>query len=82
MPAKTLNTEKKINELLKRVLKGQCFGMNIKAKIQTITTGNAAQNIDTKRILLNSSLQGVNKLFVMGFDNNTVKKKQWRYRIT
>ena len=50
------------------------FWNEYKSKIQAVTTENAAENIDTKRILLNSSFQGVNRLFVMGFDTNTVKR--------
>ena len=46
-----------------------------KSKIQTVSTIPAeGGNIDSKRILLNSSFQRVNRLFVMGFNTNTVKR--------
>ena len=52
------------------------FWNEYKSKIQTVTSGNAAENINTKRILLDSSFQGVNRFFVTGFDNNTFKRKK------
>ena len=42
--------------------------------MQTVATGATdAENIDLKRILLDASYQGVNRLFVMGFNNNRVE---------
>ena len=54
----TLNTanNKKLRELLKKGFKRSVFWNEYKSKIQAITTGNA------KRILLDSSFQGVNRL--------------------
>ena len=66
----TLNTDnnKKLSDLLKKVFKSLVYWNEYKSKMQTVTTGNATENIDTKRILLDSSFQGVNRLFVTGFD--------------
>ena len=76
VPVVTLNTQdnKKLSELLRKGFKRSVFWNEYKSKIQTVTTEAGAQNIDTKRILLDSSFQGVNRLFVMGFDNNTGKR--------
>ena len=76
VPVVTLNTKnnKKLSELLKNSFKRSVIWNEYKSKIQTVRTGDLAENIDTKRILLDPSYQGVNRLFVMGFDINTVKR--------
>ena len=46
-----------------------------KSKIQTVSTiPPEGGNFDTKIILLDSSFQRVNRLFVMGFNTNTVTR--------
>ena len=57
VPVVTLNTanNKKLRELLKKGFKRSVFWNEYKSKIQAVATGNAAENIDTKRILLDSS---------------------------
>ena len=46
-----------------------------KSKRDTVTTvAVEGENTGTKRILLDSSFQGVSRLFVMGFDNNSIKR--------
>ena len=76
VPVVTLNTEnnKKLSELLRKGFKRSVFWNEYKSKEQTVETGNAAESINTKRILLNSSFQGVNRLFVMCFNNGSVKR--------
>ena len=71
----TLNTQnnKKLSKLSKEGFKRSVIWNKYKSKIQTVT-GDAAQNIDTKRILLDSSFQEVNRLLMMGFDTDTVKR--------
>ena len=70
-PVVTLNTEnnKKLSELLKKVSKRSVYWNEYKSKIQTETTGNANENISLKRILLDDSYQGLNRLLLMGFNN-------------
>ena len=50
-------------------------GFEYKSKIDTVTTiADQGGNTNTKRIILDTSFIGVNRLFAMGFDNNTVKR--------
>ena len=50
------------------------FWNEYKSKIQTVATGNAGQNIDTKRTLLDATSQGVNRLFVAGYNVASVQR--------
>ena len=63
----TLNTNdnKKLTDLLKTGFKRSVFLSEYKTKIETHTAD--ANNL--KRILLDSSFQGVNRLFVLAYDN-------------
>ena len=73
----TLNTENnnKLTKLLSEGFKRSVIWNEYKRKIQTITTVAAeGGNTNTRRIELDTSFQGVCRLFVMDFDNNTVKK--------
>ena len=73
----TLNTKnnQKLNKLLNNKFKRSVIWNEYKSKIQTITTRAAdGRNNDTKRILLGCSFQGVNRLFVMGFNTDTVER--------
>ena len=46
-----------------------------KSKIQTITSAAAEEgNNSTKRVVLDTSFQSVSRLFVMGFDNDSIKR--------
>ena len=77
VPVVTLNTEsnKKLSDLLKKSFKRSVIWNEYKSKIQTVSTIAAkGVNTDTKRILFNASYQEVNRLFVMGYDTNTVKR--------
>ena len=67
----TLNTgnNKKFSDLLKKGFKRSVFWNQCKSKIQTIQAGYVNANVGLKRILLDSSFQGVNRLFLMGFNN-------------
>ena len=59
------NDNSKLTKLLFKGFKRSVFWSEYKSKIQTGTAGNN----NLKIILLDSSFQGVNRLFVMGFDN-------------
>ena len=65
----TLNTadNTKLNKLLETSFKRSVFWNEYKSKIQTVTQEQNDNNFI--RILLDSSFQGVNRLFVMGFNN-------------
>ena len=71
-PIVTLNTNnnRKLSNLLNKGFKRSVFWNEYKSKIQTETTGNTDENIDSKRILSDVSYQGVNRLFLMRFSNN------------
>ena len=73
----TLSTENnnKLANLLSEGFERLVTWNEYKSKIETVTTiADQGGNTDTKRILLDSSFQGVSRLFVMGFDNITVKR--------
>ena len=74
-PFVTLNPEnnKKLSDLLRKVFERSVFWNEYESKIQTVTIGNAVQNIETKRIVLDSSYQGVSRLFVAVYDTTSVK---------
>ena len=70
VPVVTLSTENN-NKLAKLLSEG----FEYKSKIDTVTTiADQGGNTNTKRIILDTSFIGVNRLFAMGFDNNTVKR--------
>ena len=60
-PVVTLNTDnnRKLSDILKKGFKVSVFLNEYKSKIQPETTGNANENINSKRILLDGSYQGV-----------------------
>ena len=65
----TLNRKNnnKLTELLSEGFKRSVIWNEYKSKIETITTrATDGGNTDTKRILLEGSFQGVDRLFVMG----------------
>ena len=77
VPVVTLNTENnnKLTNLLSEGFERLVTWNEYKSKIDTVTTVAArGGNTGTKRILLDTSPQGVNRLFVMGFDNTTVER--------
>ena len=78
VPVVTLNTEnnKKLSELLRKSLKRSIFLNEYKSKIQAAITEDENANIDKKIILLDCSFQGVNRLFVMAFDNAGLNRVQ------
>ena len=57
----------KLNELLEITFKRSVFWNEYKSKIETITQAQNDNNF--KRILLDNSFQGVNRLFVMVFND-------------
>ena len=67
VPAVILSTEQnlKLKKQLTTGFKRSVFWNEYKSKIQT----EAADNNDLKRIQLDSSFQGVNRLFVLAFHN-------------
>ena len=85
VPLVTLSTENS-NKLAGLLSKG--FGSLVtwneyKSKIETVTTVLAeGGNTNTKRILLDISFRGVSRLFVMGFDNDSVKRNTAEYNHT
>ena len=77
VPVVTLKTQNnnKSTELLRKGFKRSVIWNEYKSKIQTVTTVAAeGGNNDTKKNLLDPSYQGVNRLFVMSFAKNTVKR--------
>ena len=70
VPVVTLNTEdnNKLNQLLDSEFKRKVYWNEYKSKIETIKQAHNDNNY--KRSLLDAKIPGVNKLFVMGFDNN------------
>ena len=76
VPVVTLKTEnnKKLSELLRKSFSRSVFWNEYKSEIQTVITENAAENSNMRRILLDSSFQGVNRLFVMCFNNVNTKR--------
>ena len=77
VPVVTLNTEnnKKLTKLLGENFKRSVIWNEYKSKIQTVSTiAGEGGNADTERISLDRSFQGVNRLFVMVFDGNTVSR--------
>ena len=71
----TVNTDsnKKLSDLLQKELKRSVFWNEYKSKTQTETTRNSSKNVNLKCILLDVSYQGVNRLFLMGFNNANVQ---------
>ena len=71
VPVVTLNTtnNNKLSDLLKKSFKRSVFWNEYKSKRQTVTQEQNDNNF--KRIVVDSSFQGVNRLFAMGF-NDTV----------
>ena len=69
VPAVTLKTNDntKLKTLLAKIFKRLVFWNENKSKIQTVTQAQNDHNF--KRILLDSSFQGVNRLLVMGFND-------------
>ena len=77
VPVVTLSTENnnKLAKLLSEGFERLVTWNEYKSKIETVATVAAERgNTNTKRIPLDSSFQRVSRLFVMGFDNNTVKR--------
>ena len=77
VPVVTLSTvnNKKLASLLSEGFERLVTLNEYKSKIDTVATVAAEEgNTNTKRILLDTSFQGVNRLSVMGFDNNTIKR--------
>ena len=76
VPVVTLNTDsnKKLSDLLIKGSKRSVFWNEYKSKIQTETTGNVNENISLNHTLLDASYQGVNRLFLMGFNNANVQR--------
>ena len=77
MPVVTLNTENnnKLNNLISEGFERLVNWNEYKSKTQTGNTVTAqGGNAGTKRIVLDTFFQGVSRLFVMGFDNGTVKR--------
>ena len=72
VPAVTLNTEdnNKLNQLLDTEFKRKVYWNEYNSKIETIA--QAYNDNNYKRSLLHAKIPGVNKLFVMGFDDNVV----------
>ena len=68
VPAVTLKTadNNKLHELLQAEFERSVIWKEHKSKIQTVTQDDN----NFKRILLDSSHQGVNRLFVMGFSSD------------
>ena len=71
VPVVTLDTDnnRKLSDLSKKGFRRSVFRNEYKSKIQTETAGDANENISLKRILLDAIYQGVNRLFLMGFNN-------------
>ena len=71
VPVVTLDTDnnRKLSDLSKKGFRRSVFRNEYKSKIQTETAGDANENISLKRILLDAFYQGVNRLFLMGFNN-------------
>ena len=77
VPVVTLNTEinNKLVGLLSEGFERLVTWNKYKSKIGTVATVTAeGRNTNTKRIVLDTSFQGVSRLFVTGFDNNSVKR--------
>ena len=69
VPVVTLETadNTRLNQLFETSFKRSVFWNEYKIKIETITQAENDNNF--KRILLDNSFQGVNRLFVMGFND-------------
>ena len=69
VPVVTLNTNdnKKLSDLISKGFKRSVFWNEHKSKLET----HAEDNNNFKRILLHSSFQGVNRLFVLAYDGGT-----------
>ena len=77
VPVVTLNTENnnKLANLLSEGFERLVTWNEYKRKIDTVTTPTGTAVISsTKRILLDSSFQGVSRLFVMSFNNALSKE--------
>ena len=81
VPAVTLNTAntKKVSSMLKEGFKRSVLWNEYKSKVQRVVSGTADQNTNPKRIMLDSSFQGVNRLFVAGLDTNNNKNDHTKY---
>ena len=62
--------------LLKKGFKRSVFWNEYRSKIQRVVSGDVGQKTYTRRTLLDASYQGVNQLFVAGFndDNDSAKR--------
>ena len=78
VPVVTLNTQdnNKLNQLLDTEFKRKVYWNEYKSKIETITQAHNDNNY--KRSFLDANIPGLNKLFVMGFNNNAVKNQVLR----
>ena len=77
VPLVTLSTENSntLAGLLSKGFESLVTWNEYKSKIETVTTVPAeGGNTNTKTILLDSSFGGVSRLFVMGFNNDSVKR--------
>ena len=77
VPVVTPNTENnnKLANLLSEGFERLVTWNEYKSKIDTVTTVVAeGENTGTKIILFDTSFKGVNRLFVMGFDNDTLER--------
>ena len=77
VPVVTPNTENdnKLGNLLSERFERLLTWNEYKSKIDTVTTVVAeGKNTGTKIILLDTSFQGVNRLFVIGFNNDTLER--------
>ena len=81
-PIVTLNTNnnERLSDLLKKGFKRSVFWNEYKIKIQTETAGDTNENINPKCILLDASYQGLNRLLLMGFNNNVANRVQRKIR--
>ena len=70
VPVGTLKTEdnNKLNQLLDTEFKRTVYWNENKSKTETVTQAHNDNNY--KKTLLDTSIPGVNRLFVMGFNDN------------
>ena len=77
VPVVTLNAENnnKLTKLLSEGFKRSVIWNEYKSKIEIVSTQVAlGGKTNTKRTTLDTSFEGVNRLFVMGFNNGVVKR--------
>ena len=72
VPVVTLKTKQNIElkKLLSRTFTRSVIWNEYKSKIKTVTTGVGVANSDIIKFLLDSSCQGMSRLFVTGYPNN------------